>query len=229
MISDEMNSRPMEVKICGLTRAEDVSLACEAGADYLGFIRADSKRAVPDALLPELVSLTQPHATAVLLYVNESREKILADVERCKAGAVQLHGNESPAFLHDLRQMKPELTLIKAFPVSVAQEPSELLENARLFAGAADVLLVDAPKGGEHPGDAVLVSVARELVPMGNFRVWLAGALSPERVAEVVPNGAVHGVDVARGVESAPGQKSAEAVRAFISNAKQILSANFPI
>lgn len=227
MIGRVMRTNRMQVKICGMTCVEDVAVAVEAGADYLGLIRATSRRAAPTEQLVALASAAQPAATAVLLYVDAPLDVIVREVAMSGARGVQLHGHEPPEMLAELRREAPELTLIKALPVDGSLATEEYAAAAKPYAGLADVVLVDAPKGGEHPGAAILLAVAQAVVQLGQFRVWMAGGLTPEKLAEVVPNGTVHGVDVARGVETEPGKKSPDAVRAFIDTARSISPADF--
>lgn len=230
-----MKTDRLEVKICGLTRIEDVAVAVESGADYLGLIRAASRRAAPTSQLAALVaaaqtpvqSPTHKQATAVLLYVDAPLETIREELTLSGARGVQLHGNEPPELLAKLREAAPEVTRIKALAFDGHCSLEAFSQVARAYVEVADVVLVDAPKGGENPGSEALLAAAQTLVALGGFRVWLAGGLTPENLSQVVKNGTVHGVDVARGVETEPGKKSADAIQKFITTARGIEPANF--
>jgi phosphoribosylanthranilate isomerase len=224
-----MNRSSLEVKICGLMRAEDVTCACEAGADYLGFIRAESPRAVDRRLLADLVAQTQKSASAVLLYLDQTLELIVDELRETGAKAVQLHGQEPPQLLADLRSAIPEILVIKAVAVGVGDSPAACAAQADRYRGLADVVLIDAPKGSaDKPDLAILIAASRAVVSERKLRVWLAGGLTSELLAQADLNGAVHGVDVARGVELSPGTKSPQAVRSFMTAARAIQPAPLP-
>jgi phosphoribosylanthranilate isomerase len=200
----------VRVKICGVTRVEDARVAWEAGADALGL---NFYRRSPRCVGPEqaaALARTRPALGAVVgVFVNESPEIIRARVRECGLTAVQLHGDEPPEACAGYG-----VPVIKALRVRGPED----VERARAYVGAGEVgaLLLDgaAPAygGGGVGFDWSLVArLAGAGVP-----VLVAGGLNPGNVQEAVRATRPYGVDVASGVETSPGIKDAEAVRAFV-------------
>ena len=199
----------VQVKICGLTQVEEAVACAELGADAIGFVfyppsprfvRDEEARAM-DKALPERV-----HRVGV--FVNEGLEPILRRVERCGLTAVQLHGQESPELVAELRARG--LVVIKA--LFVKGSPG-LVEVDRYTASA---YLVECA-GGPLPGGNALAwdwSMARNLSQ--THPTVLAGGLSPETVAQAIAEARPHAVDVSSSVESSPGRKDIGAVRRFL-------------
>ena len=173
-----------EVKICGLTRRGDVEAAVECGADYVGFVLVPaSKRFVP---LDRLAGLTRNLAGVrkVGVFADASLEEIRRAVETGGLDIVQLHGAETPEFARSIDFAEVwKATYDADFP--------------------AARLVCDAPQGGS--GRFGNHELAAELAK--HRPVMLAGGLAPGNVAEVTRFVRPAGVDVASGVESAPGVK----------------------
>ncbi len=197
----------MHVKICGLTSVADARMAIEAGADAIGLNFVEG---TPRALDPERAGEISRAAAGRVLRVgvfrDATRERVAELVESVALDAVQLHGEESPEYVADL-----------PYPVIKV-----LAGDATLPARAARYpkvdLLIDHPSGGGS-GQSWNYELARELVSRGR-RVWLAGGLSPENVGPAVRAARPHGVDASSSLESEPGRKSAQRVRAFIEAAR---------
>lgn len=200
-------SRAVKVKICGLTNLADARAAADAGADLLGFVFAPSPRRVePAAARAFWPSLPRGVATVAVF-----RDQTLEEVERVlrlvRPDYLQFHGAERPAFCRVF-----ERPVIRALPARVPAD----LALAAAFADVADLFLVDLPKGdvGTLPAEVACAAMA---LPRP---VLLAGGLHPGNVRALVERFHPFGVDVASGVESAPGTKDHALVRAFIANAR---------
>lgn len=201
------------VKVCGITNLEDALAALEAGADMLGFnFYARSPRYVSPAAARKIIERLPKGVTPVGVFVNESAP---AEVERIAReaglGAVQLHGDESPAYCQSLHG----LTTIKALRVGAEYS----VESAAAY--ATDAVLLDSyvtgARGGTgHTFDWTLAALTRERVP----RLLLAGGLNPDNVATAVAAVRPYAVDVCSGVETAPGRKSPELMRLFVEQVK---------
>jgi tryptophan synthase beta chain/phosphoribosylanthranilate isomerase len=201
-----------QVKICGITSAEDARSTLESGADAIGLnFVAGTPRALDDVRAAEISVICAGHTVRVGVFRDATRAEIDARVVRVGLDVVQLHGDESPALVAAL-----PYPVIKALPAN-----EDLLEQAERFPGVD--LLVDHPSGGGS-GESWDWSRARELVSRGR-RVWLAGGLAPESVAEAVRAGRPHGVDASSQLESAPGIKDPARVRAFVEAARAALPA----
>ncbi len=198
------------IKFCGLTREADVDLAVSLGVDMIGLVFAGrSARRLEPARAAQLRARI-PHTTRVVALVmdapGEEVDRILAIV---KPDLLQFHGNESEAFCRSFT-----LPYLKAVPLggmSREQAASRLQGWS-----SATALLLDGHAAGEAGGSGQRLDWA-DLPKAGSRHIMLAGGLSPDNVAEAIRLAAPWGVDVSSGIESAPGIKAAEAMRAFVS------------
>jgi len=193
----------MFVKVCGVTSEEDALLVVAMGADAVGFVFAPSPRQIAPQRAAEIARRLPSEIVTVGVFRDDARDRVVEVAHAAGLRAVQLHGNESPADTHWIRQRVP--LLIKAFP---AGDPR--LDQADEY--AADAFLVDSPTPGS--GEVFDWSLA-EGAP-AHRRIILAGGLTPENVGDAVRVVRPWGVDVASGVESAPGRKDPSKVRAFV-------------
>ncbi len=202
----------VRVKICGVTSAADAALAVQCGADLIGLnFYPPSPRSVSLPTALEIRAAIPAGVWCVGVFVNAERAQIASLVERLNLSAIQFHGDETIA---DLRGW-PCVT-IKALRVP-ADEP---LPDWKQF--PTDYLLLDTDKAGRYggTGEAFAWERAAALPAQCLRRLILAGGLTPENVAAAVRAAQPWAVDVASGVESAPGRKDPEKLRAFITNAK---------
>jgi len=195
------------VKICGITSEEDALLAVAMGADAVGFVFAPSSRQIAPQKAADIVKRLPAEIVTVGVFRDETRQRVVDIAHRARLRAVQLHGRETSADSHWIRQRVP--LLIKAF---AAGDPH--LDDADDY--AADAFLVDSATPGS--GEVFDWSLA-EGAP-SNRRIILAGGLTPENVADAVRVVRPWGVDVSTGVEAAPGRKDARKMRAFVEAAK---------
>ncbi|PIL19709.1 hypothetical protein P775_13165 [Puniceibacterium antarcticum] len=209
----------IRVKICGLTRVDDVIAVAEAGAAYAGFVFfAKSPRAVSVAQA-RVLAVEAPVGLAKVALVVDAEDAFLDEITAAvPLDMLQLHGHESPERVAEIKR-RYGLPVMKAVGISDASDVDQL----DIYSKVADQLLVDAkpPKDAVLPGgngltfDWRLISARRWPVP------WmLAGGLTPETVATAIAVTGVRQVDVSSGVESAPGVKEADLIRAFLTAAK---------
>lgn len=209
-----MTSR-IRVKICGLTRPEDVSAAADAGAAYAGFVFfPKSPRNVTIETARDLAVDVPVGVAKVALVVNADDALLDAITGVVPIDILQLHGAETPERVAEVRA-RTGLPVMKAVGVADDEDVAAL----DLYAEVADQILVDAkpPKNAELPGgngvsfDWRLISARRWSKP------WmLAGGLTPENVAEAIALTGAKQVDVSSGVEASPGIKDAGLIREFI-------------
>ena len=209
---------PPDIKICGLSTPEAVDAAVAAGATHIGLVHHEpSPRHVTLDQGAKLRARVPSHVKVVLLLVNQAPQPTLAALEAVKPDIVQFHGTETPEWLALVRQ---HLTV--GIWKAVGLKDAGTLERAQRFAGAADLLLYDAPAKGPLPGgnglalDWSLLAGHRHAMPWG-----LAGGLTPGNVAEAVRATGAPLVDVSSGVESAPGAKDVGRIKAFIGAARE--------
>lgn len=200
------------VKICGLTRPDDAAFAASAGADWLGLnFWPRSRRFVERGQASELAAAARaarPDVALVGVFVDQPVDEVREAMDAIGLDYAQLHGDEPPAHAAALAPRA-----IKAIPVA-APADVERLDDYEVAA-----LLVDTPTPGRGGSGAVGDwSLAR--LAAARHRVLLAGGLTPDNVARAIACVAPHGVDVASGVESAPGVKDPELVRAFVRAAR---------
>jgi phosphoribosylanthranilate isomerase len=206
------------VKICGITNLADARAAIAAGADMLGFnfyrpsprfIEPLEVRAIIESLEAETGG---QEVMMVGVFVNESSpEAVLEIVEQARLDAVQLHGEESVEFCDSVRRLLDGRFLIKALRVSETFTPSDVRRYN------ADAVMLDAFHAQMRGGTGQLVdwTVAREAGELASH-LFLAGGLSPANVAGAIAQVKPYAVDACSSLESAPGQKDAARMRAFV-------------
>ncbi len=200
---------PTRVKICGITRAEDAALAVELGAAALGFnFYSKSPRAIAPATAVLIIRQLSPFVTPVGIFADEPEDdRILATAQEAGLRALQIHGPRWPD-LDKLRVHYPVIVGLRVGPDFKLASLAELKASAFLLDGFDPQFL-----GGT--GQTFDWSVARAAAHYGP--IILAGGLKPENVAAAIRAARPHAVDVASGVESSPGIKDAEKLRAFFA------------
>jgi len=197
----------MFVKICGITNEDDALLAVAMGADAVGFIFAPSERQVAAQVVYDITRRLPPEILTVGVFRNEHPKLVVDTAHRAGVKAVQLHGRETPAQALEIAERFR--WVIKAFG---AGDPN--LPRADQY--GTDMILLDAPEPGS--GKVFDWSLAGDAPD--SVKLILAGGLTPDNVGAAVTEVQPWGVDVASGVERAPGKKDALAVKRFIENAR---------
>ncbi|CAN5901865.1 phosphoribosylanthranilate isomerase [soil metagenome] len=210
------------VKICGITRVEDAAFASSAGADFIGLnFWPRSKRFLHPTYAHGVVDAAHlardddaPELQVIGVFVNPQLDDLLAVCARVELDGFQLHCDEDPARVR-------ELSAAVGLPAWKAVAASET-SIALLDSWPVDTLLLDTPSAGRggsgHTFDWSLAVAAR--VHLGARKLLLAGGLVPDNVAAAIAQVAPWAVDVASGVESAPGIKDSAKVSAFIAAAR---------
>lgn len=197
----------MFVKICGITSEDDALFAVAMGADAVGFIFAPSVRQIAAQQVYDITRRLPPEILTVGVFRDEHPDRVIDTVHRAGLKAAQLHGHESPEVV---QQVAASVRwVIKAVTAGTR-------DAARADQFGTDLILVDAASPGS--GQVFDWGLFAEL-PEGP-RYILAGGLDPENVALAVQRVEPWGVDVASGVERAPGKKDALKVKAFIERAR---------
>jgi phosphoribosylanthranilate isomerase len=206
-----MTHRRTRIKICGITREEDLDAAVAAGADAIGFMRyAKSARFVTADRAAALAARLPPFVTPVLVWVNAHLADVQEGGARIPNAVHQFHGDESPA---DCRAAgHPYLRAVRMAP------GVDLLDFASRFSDA-QALLLDAPVEGYGGGGKVFDwSLVAHDVPRP---VVLSGGLHASNVVEGILTVRPWAVDVSSGVEREKGIKDAEAIRRFCDAVRQ--------
>jgi phosphoribosylanthranilate isomerase len=194
------------VKICGTTSEEDALLAVAMGADAVGFVFAPSPRMVSPSRVADIVKRLPREILTIGVFRNQDPERVVAIVNQAGLGGAQLHGRETVE--HTLHVRQRVRFLIKAFP---AGDP----DVARAAEYLADAVMIDSPA----PGSGKVFDWALAEVPSG-IRLMLAGGLTTANVGAAIAHVHPWGVDVATGVEAAPGRKDPRKLRNFIVAAR---------
>jgi phosphoribosylanthranilate isomerase len=200
----------VRVKICGVTSVEDALAAVAAGADAIGVnFAAGSPRRLDVAIARSIVQALPARVVSVGVFVDFCEAELREVQAGVGLGCVQLHGDESPELL--------SLFLPHAYK-AIRVRGRESLEVAARYGG--EHILLDAFVPGVHGGSGATFDWSLAAEVARSRSVTLAGGLSPSNVAEAVRVVRPYCVDVASGVESAPGRKSVELMRAFVAAAK---------
>lgn len=195
------------IKICGLTRPQDVACAVDAGADGVGVIlHADSPRRIDICHAEKILSCVPPFVTRVGVFVDAPEELVAEAIERLHLGCVQFHGRETPA-----RCSGVNVPVIKALSVDFMFSERTLEPYIGHVAG----VLLDTYDPHRHGGTGTTFSweFARGLST--RTTLVLAGGLTASNVSDAIDIVRPFAVDVSSGVESSPGIKDCQAVFAF--------------
>jgi phosphoribosylanthranilate isomerase len=195
------------VKICGVTNEEDALLAVAMGADAVGFVFAPSPRQIAPPAVRDIVRRLPHEVLTVGVFRDQSAQQVVETINLLGLRGAQLHGHESPSEAEWVRRRVP--FVIKAFAAG-----DRMFD--RMGDYDVDALLVDSADPGS--GRVFDWSLAEHL-PLDR-RIIVAGGLNPDNVGEAIRRFSPWGVDVASGVESAPGKKDAVRVMRFVNEAK---------
>ena len=194
-----------KVKICGLSTKEAVKTAVSAGADYIGFVFAPSKRQVTVEQATELAKFIPSHIQKVGVFVSPSRAELLEAVDKVGLDFVQVHGQVVDKLFENL-----PCASIQAVQVD---------GNGHVPNSQADYLLFDAPVAGSgQTFDWAQLDTTELAQPF-----FIAGGLNEDNVARAIQHFTPFAVDVSSGVET-DGQKDHEKIRRFIERVKNGIS-----
>lgn len=202
----------VKVKVCGITNVGDALAATEFGADALGFVFAESSRRVGVREAREVAETVPEGVLKVGVFVNEQPGEVLRIAEAVGLGYAQLHGDEGPETVTELRDRG--VKVIKALRV---RDEGSLAALERF---EADLFLLDAysEKARGGTGEKFDWGLAKSLE--GRDNILVSGGLGPENVGEAIRLFRPYGVDASSSLESAPGKKDRERVRRFIFAAR---------
>ena len=194
-----------KVKICGLSTKEAVETAVSAGADYIGFVFAPSKRQVTLEQATELAEIIPTNVKKVGVFVSPSRSELLEAIEKVGLDLVQVHSRVADDLFDDL-----PCASIQAVQVD---------GNGHVPSSQADYLLFDAPVAGSgQTFDWDQLDMTELAQPF-----FIAGGLNEDNVARAIQHFTPFAVDVSSGVET-DGQKDHEKIRRFIERVKHGIS-----
>jgi len=200
----------VQVKVCGLTRADEAVACAQAGVHAVGCVfYAKSPRCVTAAAAREIRRALPPEVSCVGVFVDEPVEGVMATASQAGLTAVQLHGNEPPVVVERLR--REGLFVIKALFADRAPGLDEALNYS------ASAYLVECGQGVLPGGNAHAWEWGRAAALGERHPLILAGGLTPENAAQALRAAWPDAVDVSSGVEAGPGRKDIRKVEQFIA------------
>ncbi|MDB9315820.1 phosphoribosylanthranilate isomerase [Spirulina sp. CS-785/01] len=200
----------MQVKICGITQAEQGKAIAELGATALGFICVRrSPRYVTPNQIENIISQLPATVEKIGVFVHAELPELRQIVQETGLTGIQLHGEESPDYCRQVRQQFPQVRLIKAWRVRNAEDLNAILP----YNNWVDSFLLDA----YHPQQYGGTGIALNWTLLQNFtpqQPWfLAGGLNPDNILEALNNCHPQGIDLSSGVERSPGDKDLNKVQ----------------
>jgi phosphoribosylanthranilate isomerase len=201
----------VKVKICGLTRDEDVKAAVTAGADVLGFVFTESPRRVSINTAIRLSGYVPKGVLRVGLFLDQDRSEIEQVLDSVPLDILQFHGRET-----EQQCSVFNLPWLKAVAMDNAGS-AKLAETE--YPGALGLLL-DSHTAGKQGGSGKVFDWSLS-APLSK-PVWLAGGLNAENVAQAIRTVRPYAVDVSSGVESAPGIKDSSRISDFIKAVREV-------
>jgi phosphoribosylanthranilate isomerase len=209
------------IKVCGITSIDDALSAADAGVDAIGLnFCPQSPRYLSRDAAHRIVEALGRRAATVGVFVNERPASVLATATSLTLDYIQLHGDEPPEFLATLAPR----SIVRAFRVGSSYEAAlDYLQRCRAHGHLPAAVLVDSFESGKFGGTGKtanlesLMNLPREIDPLP---LVLAGGLNPENVAAAIRQVRPAAVDVASGVETAPGQKDAARMARFVAAAR---------
>lgn len=233
-----------QIKVCGVTRAADVQMIVQAGVDAIGLnFFPGSSRYIDLKTAAEICDQISPHqhlcerkVWKIGVFVNASVDQMLDVQKRLNLDGLQLHGDENPNLTSELIKRLPQngsekVALIRAIRCPLIGEPD--LKKHRITVvneidhwvrKGIDVILFDAgsSSGFGGTGKSLDWKFASQIVQNVSVPVVLAGGLNPDNVDLAIKSSKIRRVDVASGVESAPGIKDETKVQQFVAKSRLI-------
>ena len=208
-----------KIKICGLSTEPTLDAAIDAGADMVGLVFHEASPRFVDLDRAEQLARRAAGRVETVALVVDADDALLDEiVAAIKPDWLQLHGRETPERVGAIvRRHAPRV--IKALPVHTADDVAAVGP----FETVADMILLDAkpPKNASRPGGHGVPfdwNILRQARPSRPF--MLSGGLSPDNVAEAIRTTRPAAVDVSSGVETAPGEKDPDLIRAFVATVR---------
>ena len=213
----------VEVKICGLSNTETLDAALDAGADYVGFVfYGPSPRNIDYAKARELAKQTGSRAKKVALTVNADDQKIDEICDALQPDFIQAHGSETPERIAHIRD-RTGVPVIKAIKVKDITD----INSASGYQGSAEMILFDAKapeslEGALPGGNGITFDWSLLGDEQAQPRFMLSGGLDADNLREAVRITNAPIADVSSGVETSPGVKNVDLIKAFVSAVKTL-------
>lgn len=199
------------IKVCGITRIEDIELCAELGVNAVGFnFVSASPRCITPEHAAKLATVLPKEVERVGVFVNRTRSEVRQISLRAELSTLQFHGEEPDSMLKDWG----ELRVIRAIRPKTEDEVLPLVENTSTSRILIDAFCLESHGGTGRQVSQEILSRATEHCPQG---LIISGGLNPNNVSEVVSANRPYGVDVASGVEQSPGVKDKVLLKEFVA------------
>jgi phosphoribosylanthranilate isomerase len=206
---------PARIKICGLTRQEDVQQAEDLGAWAVGFIfHHPSPRYIEPEQVAKLLT-GNPATLRVGVFVNLPKEKVVEIAQTARLTAIQLHGDETPEFCSAIKAVLPRHQLIKAFRLKSENELRKISDYSM-----CDARLIDAFVEGKPGGTGKIARWDLATQAKASGEMILSGGLNSDNIGQALGQVRPDGFDVSSGVEDSPGIKNHAKIREFIQTVR---------
>jgi len=207
----ESNNTALRIKLCGMTRCQDAALASQLGADAIGLIFYDkSARNVGLSQAQEIVQAIGPLCSSVAVVVNPGADELEQILDHVPISLIQFHGDESPEFCAQFN--RPYIKAVRM------REGTDLRGLRQKYSSARALLLDSFDKnlvgGTGHPFDWAMLDTDLQTTP--GPEMMLAGGLSPENIGQAIADTGIRNLDVNSGIESEPGIKNHDKMRAVM-------------
>lgn len=205
----------IRLKLCGLTRLEDIEAVNQIRPDYVGFVFAKSKRQIDEQRAMELKSTLRQDIQAVGVFVNEELERIVSLAHRGIVDLIQLHGDEDNIYISKLKKALPEYPVIKAIRV---KKTEDILKSQKL---SCDYLLLDTFLPNAYGGGGKAFDWS--LIPGDIKPFFLAGGLHAGNVTQAIVRCSPRCLDLSSGIET-DGKKDPKKMQEIADIVRQLNS-----
>jgi phosphoribosylanthranilate isomerase len=211
----------IEIKICGFKRKKDIIDAISLGIKWIGLnFYEKSLRFISEKEAKILIEDLPDDIKKIGVFVNPEEKKILEIVKRLRLNGIQLHGNEPPTLLKKFKKLFSEKILIKAIQV---KNKEDVLKKIERYKKVADFFLLDTYQVNSYGGTGKKINYKEiEDLNLPWNRIFIAGGISPENIRDIIERIRPFGIDVASGVEIAPGIKDIEKIKKLIVEVENV-------
>jgi phosphoribosylanthranilate isomerase len=208
----------IEIKICGFKRKKDIVDAISLGIKWIGLnFYEKSPRFISEKEAKILIEDLPDDIKKIGVFVNPDEKKLFEIVKKLKINGIQLHGNEPPTLLEKFKKEFPEKILIKAIHVKDKEDVLKKIKKYKM----ADFFLLDRYEENLYGGTGKKINDREiENIDLPWNKIFIAGGIKPENVKDIIRKFKPFGIDVASGVEIAPGIKDIEKIKKIIEEVK---------
>ncbi|MCM8772015.1 MAG: phosphoribosylanthranilate isomerase [Candidatus Omnitrophica bacterium] len=209
----------IEIKICGFKRRKDIIDAINCGIKWIGLnFYEKSPRYINEKEAKMLIENLPEEVKKIGVFVNPNEKELFEMIKKINLNGVQLHGNEPPSLLKKLKNLFPNLIVIKGIRV---KNKIDLLKKIKKYKNA-DYFLLDKYEKNLFGGTGKIIRKDLSEISLPWDKIFIAGGINPENVKDILKKYKPFGIDIASGVEIAPGIKDIEKIKKLINEVKNV-------